>query len=245
MALAKDYKSVMGRSNEIQKKALGLDYAGYESGSIAFDYEALMKDTGYTLDEINKIQSRTDVGNTPLIELRNISALSRKYAKPGYGARIFAKDEACNASGSFKARRAACAVAHAKKLGYKGVIAATSGNYGSAVASQAAMQGLDCIIVQECYDSKQIGQPEIIEKARKCEAYGAEVIQLTVGPELFYTFLSVLEDTGYFNASLYSPFGIAGIETLGYEIAMQCREIVGKDPEIVVCTNAGGTIPTI
>ena len=66
MALAKDYKSVMGRSNEIQKKALGLDYAGYESGSIAFDYEALMKDTGYTLDEINKIQSRTDVGNTPL-----------------------------------------------------------------------------------------------------------------------------------------------------------------------------------
>ena len=116
MALAKDYKSVMGRSNEIQKKALGLDYAGYESGSIAFDYEALMKDTGYTLDEINKIQSRTDVGNTPLIELRNISALSRKYAKPGYGARIFAKDEACNASGSFKARRAACAVAHAKKL---------------------------------------------------------------------------------------------------------------------------------
>ncbi len=244
MALAKDYKSVMGRSNEIQKKALGLDYAGYESGSIAFDYEALMKDTGYTLDEINKIQSRTDVGNTPLIELRNISALSRKYAKPGYGARIFAKDEACNASGSFKARRAACAVAHAKKLGYKGVIAATSGNYGSAVASQAAMQGLDCIIVQECYDSKQIGQPEIIEKARKCEAYGAEVIQLTVGPELFYTFLSVLEDTGYFNASLYSPFGIAGIETLGYEIAMQCREIVGKDPEMVVCTNAGGGMMT-
>ena len=106
------------------------------------------------------------------------------------------------------------------------------------------MQGLDCIIVQECYDSKQIGQPEIVEKARKCEAYGAEVIQLTVGPELFYTFLSVLEDTGYFNASLYSPFGIAGVETLGYEIAMQCRELVGKDPEMVVCTNAGGGMMT-
>ncbi|HKM28819.1 MAG TPA: 2-amino-4-oxopentanoate thiolase subunit OrtB, partial [Anaerovoracaceae bacterium] len=183
-------------------------------------------------------------GNTPLIELRNITALARKYAKPGYGARIFAKDEAANASGSFKARRAACAVAHAKKLGYPGVIAATSGNYGAAVASQAAMQGLKCIIVQECYDSKGIGQPEIVEKARKCEAYGAEVIQLTVGPELFYTFLSVLEDTGYFNASLYSPFGIAGIETLGYEIAMQCRELVGKDPDVVVCTNAGGGMMT-
>ncbi len=244
MALAKDYESVMGRSNEIMKKALGLDYADFESGSIAFDYETLMKSTGYTLDEVTKIQSRTGVGNTPLLELKNLSALSRKYAKPGFGARIFAKDEAANASGSFKARRAACAVAHAKKLGYKGVIAATSGNYGAAVASQAAMQGLECIIVQECYDSKGIGQPEIIEKARKCEAFGAEVVQLTVGPELFYSFLSILEDTGYFNASLYSPFGIAGVETLGYEIAMQCRELHGKDPDMVVCTNAGGGMVT-
>ncbi|WP_312353059.1 2-amino-4-oxopentanoate thiolase subunit OrtB [Aminipila sp.] len=244
MTLAKDYNSVMGRSNDIMKKALGLDYKDFESGSIAFDYETLMKSTGYTLDEVTRIQSRTGVGNTPLLELKNLSALSRKYAKPGYGARIFAKDEASNPSGSFKARRAACAVAHAKKLGYKGVIAATSGNYGSAVASQAAMQGLECIIVQECYDSKGVGQPEIVEKARKCEAFGAEVVQLTVGPELFYSFLSILEDTGYFNASLYSPFGIAGVETLGYEIAMQCRELYGKDPDMVVCTNAGGGMVT-
>ena len=244
MALAKDYKSVMGRSNDIMKKALGLDYDEFEKGGTVFDYDALMKSTNYTLDEIEKIQSRTGVGDTPLLELRNISALARKYAKPGYGARILVKDEAANASGSFKDRRAACAFAHAKKLGYKGVMAATSGNYGAAVASQAAMQGLECIIVQECYDSKGIGQPEIVEKARKCEALGAEVIQLTVGPELFYTFLSVLEDTGYFNASLYSPFGIAGVETLGYEIAVECREKYGKDPDMVVCTTAGGGMIT-
>ncbi len=244
MTLAKDYDSVMGRSNDIMKEALGLDYNDFEKGGVKFDYEALMKSTGYTLDEVAKIQARTAVGNTPLIELRNLSKLTRKYAKPGFGARIFAKDEAANASGSFKARRAACAVAHAKKLGYKGVIAATSGNYGAAVASQAAMQGLECIIVQECYDSRGVGQPEIVEKARKCEAYGAEVIQLTVGPELFYTFLSVLEDTKFFNASLYSPFGIAGVETLGYEIATQCRELLGKDPDMVICTNAGGGMMT-
>ncbi|QIB67893.1 PLP-dependent lyase/thiolase [Aminipila butyrica] len=244
MTLAKDYDSVMGRSNDIMKKALGLDYEEFESGSIAFDYEKLMKSTGYTLDEVTKIQSRTGVGNTPLLELRNLTALARKYAKPGFGARIFAKDEAANASGSFKDRRAACAVAHAKKLGYKGVIAATSGNYGAAVASQAAMQGLECVIVQECFDSRGVGQPEIIEKARKCEALGAEVVQLTVGPELFYSFLSILEDRGYFNASLYSPFGIAGVETLGYEIAIQCREVLGKDPDMIVCTNAGGGMIT-
>ena len=244
MKLAKDYDSVMGRSADIMKASLGLDFNDFESGSVAFDYEGLMKATGYTIEEVDRIQSRTGVGHTQLLELRNITALARKYAKPGYGARIFGKDEAANASGSFKDRRAACAVAHAKKLGYKGVIAATSGNYGAAVASQAAMQGMKCIIVQECYDSKGVGQPEIVEKARKCEALGAEVIQLTVGPELFYEHLSVMEDSGYFNASLYSPFGIAGVETLGYEIAMDCREKFGKDPDMVVCTQAGGGMVT-
>ena len=244
MKLAKDYDSVMGRSADIMKASLGLDFNDFESGSVAFDYEGLMKATGYTIEEVDRIQSRTGVGHTQLLELRNITALARKYANPGYGARIFAKDEAANASGSFKDRRAACAVAHAKKLGYKGVIAATSGNYGAAVASQAAMQGMKCIIVQECYDSKGVGQPEIVEKARKCEALGAEVIQLTVGPELFYEHLSVMEDSGYFNASLYSPFGIAGVETLGYEIAMDCREKFGKDPDMVVCTQAGGGMVT-
>jgi cysteine synthase len=234
------YDAVMARRPEIMKKAVGIDYEVFESGSILFDYEKMMRETGYSLQEIEEIQGRTGVGNTPVLELRNLTELARKFAPKGKGARIFVKDEASNPSGSFKARRAATACYHAKKLGYKGVIAATSGNYGAAVASQAAMQGLECIIVQECYDSRGIGQPEIIEKARACEAYGAEVVQLTVGPELFYTFLVLLEETGYFNASLYSPFGIAGVETLGYELSMEFREREGKDPDVVVITNAGG-----
>ena len=240
MTLDMSYEAVMGRKNEIMKKAIGIDYSVFESGSLSFDYERMMSEAGYTLDEIRKIQGATGVGNTPLLELRNITALARKYAPAGKGARIFVKDEASNPSGSFKARRAATAVYHAKRHGYKGVIAATSGNYGAAVASQAAMHGLKCIIVQECYDSRMVGQPEILEKQRACEAYGAEVVQLTVGPELFYTFLSLLEETGYFNASLYTPFGIAGVETLGYELAEQFRERIGSAPDAVVVTHAGG-----
>jgi cysteine synthase len=240
MNKANDYASVMARKGEIMKQSVGIDFSKFESGSIAFDYERMMRETGYTLDEMQKIQSTNHVGNTPIIELRNLTALARKLAAPGMGARLFIKDEAANPSGSFKARRAANAVYHAKKLGFKGVVTATSGNYGAGVASQAAMAGLKCIVVQECYDSRGVGQPEIIEKARKCEALGAEVVQLSVGPELFYKFLLLLEETGYFNASLYTPFGIAGVETLGYEISMQFREKYGKDPDVVVCTNAGG-----
>ena len=234
------YAAIMARKNEIIKEAVGMDFEQFEKPGIGFDYEAMMAATGYTIDEIRRVQSLFSIGNTPLIELKNLTELARKCAPEGKGARIFIKDEATNPSGSFKARRACTSVYQAKKLGYKGVVTATSGNYGAAVACCAAMAGLKCIVVQECYDSKGVGQPEIIEKARKCEALGAEVVQLTVGPELFSTVLRLLEETGYFNASLYTPFGIAGVETLGYEIAEQFRAKVGKDPDVVVCTNAGG-----
>jgi len=240
--VAKDmsYEAVMARNNEIMKQAVQIDYKIYETGKVGFDYEKMMEETGYTLEEIREIQAQSSVGNTPLLEMKNLTKIARKLAPPGYGARIFIKDEASNPSGSFKARRAAVSVYHAERLGYEGVIAATSGNYGAAVASQAAMKGLKSIIVQEVYDSEGRGQPEIVEKGRKCEAYGAEVVQLTVGPELFYLFLRLLEETGYFNCSLYTPFAIAGIETLGYEIIEQVKEREGKPPTAIVVTHAGG-----
>jgi cysteine synthase len=236
----KSYEAVMARKNDIMRKSVGIDYQKYEKGMIAFDYEKMLSDCGFSLDQIREIQASNGVGQTPLKECKNITKLARKVAKPGYGARIFIKDEALNDSGSFKARRASISCYQAKKMGYKGVIAATSGNYGAAVASQAAKYGLKCIIVQECYDSKGVGQPEIIEKARACEAYGAEVVQLSVGPELFYKFLLLLEETGYFNASLYTPYGIKGIESLGAELVEDSIKLTGKEPDMVVVTNAGG-----
>lgn len=235
-----NYQAVMARKNRIMKDSVGIDYDTYERKYLNFDYEAMMTDSGFTLDDVRRIQNEYGVGHTPLKECKNMTALARKVSRPGYGARIFIKDEALNDSGSFKARRASMACYQAKKLGYTGVIAATSGNYGAAVASQAAKHGLKCIIVQECYDSKGVGQPEIIEKARACEAYGAEVVQLSVGPELFYTFLLLLEETGYFNASLYTPYGVMGIESLGAELVEDCLRQTGQLPDMVVCTNAGG-----
>lgn len=238
--MSKTYQEIMDLRNQIMKDALKLNYEQFEYPGIGFDYEGLMMEAGYDLDQVKTIQLKNNVGHTPLIELKRLSAYAKSFAKPGCGARIFLKDEAANLSGSFKARRAAMAIHQAKKLGYKGIIAATSGNYGAAVAALAARAGLKCIIVQEAFDSAGIGQPEILEKARACEAYGAEVVQCSVGPELFYQFLKLLDQTKYFNASLYSPYGIMGIETLGQEIAEQLMEQEHKYPEAVVCTNAGG-----
>ena len=231
----------MARRGAIMQHALGLDYARFErEGGIAFDYEGLAGSPPYDLEAVQRIQSQFKVGDTPLWELPRISELVRQSARPGQGARILIKDEAANAAGSFKARRASLAVAHAADLGYEGVVAATSGNYGAAVASQAAMRGIKAIILQEAFDSHWRGQPEILEKTRACESYGAEVWQMTVGPELFYWHLITLEETRFFNASLYTPYGILGIETLGYEIAQQCRQQYGRDPDVIMITHSGG-----
>jgi cysteine synthase len=234
------YQSVMSRRNEIMKKALGLDFDQFERTGLAFDYEEMMAKAGFSIEQVREIQAENNVGNTPLIELKNLTRAARALAGPGKGARIFIKDEASNPSGSFKARRASVSCYYAQKQGYRGVVAASSGNYGAAVASLANMRNLKSIIVQELFDSRGVGQPEILEKGRKCEAYGAEVLQLTVGPEIFYILLRTLEETGFFNASLYTPFGITGIETLGYEIAEEIRSRCGRDPDAVVATHAGG-----
>lgn len=234
------YGEVMARRWEITRAALGVDYRAFERGPLAFDYEQMMREIGYSLDEVIRVQREADVGSTPLIELKNLTRLARSLSPTGKGARIFIKDEAANPSGSFKDRRAALSVYEAEKRGFAGVIAATSGNYGAAVASQSAKRGLKCIIVQEVFDSRGRGQPEILEKGRRCEAFGAEVLQLSVGPELFYLFLLLLEETGYFNASLYSPYGIAGIETLGYELGVQVKQVTGRPPDTVLVTHAGG-----
>lgn len=238
--ITKSYDEVMQRKNETMKNALGIDYEVFSTGTIGFDYEKMMEEVGYSLEETARIQRETGVGQTPLMELKNITKLVRSMSEPGKGATILVKDEAQNPSGSFKARRAALSVYEAHKRGYEGVIAATSGNYGAAVASQANLRGMKCIVVQETHDSRGVGQPEILEKGRICEALGAEVVQLTVGPELFYHFLSLLEETKFFNASLYSPYGIAGIETLGYEIATEVKGRYGKEPAAVIATHAGG-----
>ncbi len=234
------YESTLARRSEIMSQSVGIDYDALRVGRLAWDYERLMGTVGYGLEEIAGIQLSRGVGATAMREARNLTTLVRRVAPNGYGARIFVKDEAANPSGSFKDRRASLSIYEAARRGYAGAIAATSGNFGAAVASQAARAGLECIVVQEAFDSKGVGQPEILEKARACEEFGAEVVQCSVGPELFYLFLLLLEETGYFNASLYTPFSVAGIETLGAEVANDMRRLTGSDPDVVIATHAGG-----
>lgn len=155
---------ITGKNKDILFHSVNINYDEFKTGRLAWDYEAFMDIVGLSMDEIRSIAADVYVGNTPLVELHNINRLVRSISDPGKGARIFLKDEANNPTGSFKDRRALLPVYEAKRAGYPGVIASTSGNYGAAVASQAARRGLKAIICQEVYDNAGNGQPESLEK---------------------------------------------------------------------------------
>src|SRR4051794_14756796 len=99
-------EEIMSRKNEIMQRSLKIDYDQFKQGLISFDYEKMMTQLGYSLEDVALIQKDNQVGNTPLLELKNLTQLVRRISPKGKGATILMKDEAANPSGSFKDRRA-------------------------------------------------------------------------------------------------------------------------------------------
>lgn len=110
------------------------------------------------------------VGQTPLVEL------ARYGVKHGLSARVVAKVEAMNPSGSVKARVALAMVEEAERQGLLraggSIIEPTSGNTGIGLAMVSAVKGYRLILTM----------PETmsIERRKLLAAYGAEVV-LTEG----------------------------------------------------------------
>ena len=73
---AGDYAAIMAQRDEILYATSGIDYAQYATGALAFDYERLFADTGHDVASTRAVQHRTGVGETPLVELHNITALA-------------------------------------------------------------------------------------------------------------------------------------------------------------------------
>lgn len=121
---------------------------------------------------MSKIYKTVDtlIGKTPLLELTHIEE------KKNLSAKIFAKLEYFNPTGSVKDRIAKAMIEDAEKTGKlkKGsvIIEATSGNTGIGLASVASAKGYKLILVM----------PETmsVERRRLMQAYGAELV-LTEG----------------------------------------------------------------
>lgn len=155
-------------------------------------------------------------GDTPLIKSRQLG--------PSLGLEnLYFKLEMLNPSGSYKDRFAACAVSGLLQRGVKFCLATSSGNTGSALAAYCAAANIKCYLV--IVDGAPAG------KIQQMQLYGAETMMVKdFGKDFRVTeqVFSELNDMAHrhgtqvqISAYHYSPLGMAGVQTIAYEIAEQ------------------------
>ncbi|MBQ3019802.1 MAG: cysteine synthase A [Clostridia bacterium] len=180
------------------------------------------------------------IGNTPLIELKNIEKDGGRYENtPAF--RLFAKVEGENLGGSIKDRVAQAILDDAEEKGTlkKGgaVIEATSGNTGIGLALCCRLRGYQAKIVMP--DTMSVERQEMIK------AQGGEVL-LTDGKKgmsgAVEKALEILKNTP--NAILADQFNnpvcwTAHYESTGPEIWAQTK---GEIDVFVACVGTGGTL---
>ncbi len=138
-------------------------------------------------------------GNTPLLSLEWL------------GQEVHFKLESVSPTGCFKDRGASVLVTALRGLGIQTVVEDSSGNAGASLAAYTARAGIACDI---CVPHMAAGP-----KLAQMVAHGAEVIQIMGKRE--YAALAAWAAAAhgaYYASHVYSPFFLAGIETLAYEL---------------------------
>ena len=172
-------------------------------------------------------------GDTPLIPSRRIG--------PALGlTHLYFKHEGCNPSGAFKDRGGALVAALALETGAKGVVTASSGNAGAAIAAYSAAAGLPCLLLLEP------GAPPA--KLRQALATGARVLSVdgvfSHGPkasgDMILNLASALNYYPGFIWAPVNPYLLESMKTVSYEVVHQLSGV----PEAVVSPVGGGDLLT-
>jgi len=171
-------------------------------------------------------------GATPLIRSRRLGG--------ELGLRnLWFKYEGGNPTGSYKDRFAAAAVAHLRHDGRKACLGTSSGNTGAALAAYCARAGIACFLaIVE-------GAPE--GKLRQMLAYGAHLFRIrgfgsspTMNDEVFEGLRALAKELNAgleISAYAWSPRGMAGVQTISYELAEALR---GESLQVFCPAGGGG-----
>lgn len=175
-------------------------------------------------------------GSTPVVRSRRVG--------PAAGLEhLYFKLEQCNPTGSYKDRYAAAAISD-MVAGDKGrCIATTSGNTGSALAAYCTAAGIACRIA--------VVETAPPDKLKQMMSYGADIFMVrgfghepSVTSAVFDFLRGESAKTGsqlQISAFKFSPAGMAGVQTIAYELAEQA--VVGEiDGGVIdhVFVQAGG-----
>ena len=154
---------------------------------------------------------------------------------PG-SARLFAKMEQQQVTGSFKVRGAANKIFSLDpEVAARGVVASSTGNHGLGVAAAAHSRGIDA----EVFLSFQV--PEL--KWKKIESYGARIRMIGESPlNAELAARAAAQDSGRTYISPYNDWQVIGGQgTIAVELLQQMRNI----DAVFVATGGGGLISGI
>ncbi|MBU6459701.1 MAG: threonine synthase [Proteobacteria bacterium] len=145
-------------------------------------------------------------GNTPLIELKNLSRLLH------FDARILVKFEGLNPTGSFKDRGMTMAVTKAVEAGSKAIICASTGNTSASAAAYAARAGITSFVL--------IPEGKIaFGKLSQAMMHGAVVIQIRGNfDDGMRLVQEVARDVPVTIVNSINPYRLQGQKTAAFEI---------------------------
>ena len=125
---------------------------------------------------------------------------------------LLLQPEGYNPSGSFKDNGMSTAVTHAKMLGVKKIICASTGNTSASAAMYAANEGMDCDVY--------IPRGEIAPgKLGQAFQFGAQVIQVDGNfDDALAASLKNAKETGGYTVNSVNPFRLEGQKTIVYRI---------------------------
>lgn len=209
---------------------------------IAESYERISADESFVkeLRELN----RTYTGRpSPIYHAKRLSEAVG-------GAEIYLKREDLNHTGAHKINHAIGEVLVAKRMGKKKVIAETgAGQHGVALATAAALLGLECDIYMGEVDVKKEA-PNV----SRMKVLGARVIPVTTGTktlkdavdEAFKAWLEDTENTIYCIGSVVGPHPFPKMvrdfqSVIGIEAKEQMKEMTGGLPDAIVACVGGGS----
>lgn len=175
-----------------------------------------------------RVSTSSGEGNTPLVS-------SRRIARELGIEKLLFKLESANPSGSYKDRFIAAEIARLLDAGARSCIATSSGNTGASLAAYCARFDIGCTIVVS--DSTPAGK--LVQMA----AHGARLIKVrgfTTDAAITERVMTLLREHAsrrsaplVVSAYRYCPVGMAGVESLG-------RELAGQAAHVFVPAGSGG-----
>jgi threonine synthase len=153
-------------------------------------------------------------GGTPLVDAPRLSELT--------GCRVLLKVEGVNPTGSFKDRGMTVAMTHARAVGAKAVICASTGNTSASAAAYAARADMTCAVL---IPSGKIAMGKLAQAV----AYGARILQVDGN---FDDCLELARKTAaQFPITLVNsvnPVRIEGQKTAAFEVC----DVLGRAPDV-------------